>query len=274
MLPAAVVRFLMMFVLLSGAATAAEEPPPIQDNSFLLEEAYNQEEGVVQHINAFQRMRDGKWTASFTQEWPVPRQAHQFSYTIPYQRVDSDFGDRSGIGDIALNYRYQLADSGDTKFACTPRMSLLLPTGDDEHYLGAGGLGVQLNVAASVVLSKGLVAHTNVGGTYSDSATNERGDEASIGALNAGQSFIWQMTPVFNVMLETIWLREETVVGTDRTERKDSFFASPGIRWAHNLSTGLQIVPGIAFPLGLGSSRHERSVLLYLSFEHPMWRPR
>lgn len=203
-----------------------------------------------------------------------PEAAHQFSYTIPYRRVDSDFGDRSGLGDIALNYRYQLAGSGDTRFACTPRLSLLLPTGEDEHGLGAGGAGVQLNVATSTVLSKGLVAHTNLGGTYTDSATNERGDEASLGALNAGQSFIWEMTPVFNVMLETVWLREETVVGPDRTEHENSFFVSPGIRWAHNLSTGLQIVPGIAFPLGLGSSRHERSVLLYLSFEHPMWRPR
>ena len=268
------VRLLLLLALLSAASAAAEKPPPIQDNSFLLEEAYNQEEGVVQHINAFQRMRGSEWIASFTQEWPVPRQAHQFSYTIPYQRVDSDFGERSGIGDVALNYRYQLAGSGDTRFACTPRMSLLLPTGDDEHGLGAGGIGVQLNVAASTALSRRLVAHANLGGTYTDSATNERGDEASLGALNAGQSFIWSATPVFNVMLETVWLREETVVGPDRTERKNSFFVSPGVRWAHNLSTGLQIVPGIAFPLGLGSSRRERSFFLYLSFEHPMWRPR
>jgi hypothetical protein len=173
----AVLRLLMAIALLSGAAVAAEEPPPIQDNSFLLEEAYNQEEGVIQHINALQRMRGGDWIASFTQEWPVPRQAHQFSYTIPYQRVDSDVGERSGIGDVALNYRYQLAGSGDTRFACTPRLSLLLPTGDDEQGLGAGRVGVQLNVAASTVLSNELVAHTNLGGTYTDSAANERGDE-------------------------------------------------------------------------------------------------
>jgi hypothetical protein len=59
-------------------ASARGEPPPIQDNSFLMEEAYNQEEGVVQHINAFQWMRGGEWLATFTQEWPVPKQAHQF----------------------------------------------------------------------------------------------------------------------------------------------------------------------------------------------------
>jgi Putative MetA-pathway of phenol degradation len=267
-----VARLLVICALLLGAPLSAQEPSPIQDNSFLLEEAYNQEEGVVQHINFFQRMRGGEWIASFTQEWPVPRQAHQFSYTIPYQQVDSDSGERSGIGDVALNYRYELAGSGDAKVACTPRLSLLLPTGDEE--LGMGGAGVQLNVAASTVLSKGLVAHTNLGATYTRTARNELGDEASVTGLNAGQSFIWNVIPTFNVMLETVWVQAETVVGPDRTERTNSFFVSPGIRWAHNLPTGLQIVPGVAFPLGVGSSRHERSVLLYLSFEHPMWNPR
>ena len=37
-----------------GAQEAAPAPPPIQDNSFLIEEAYNQERGVVQHIGTFQ----------------------------------------------------------------------------------------------------------------------------------------------------------------------------------------------------------------------------
>jgi hypothetical protein len=269
-----VVRILATFALLSVAPIVAQEPPPIQDNSFLLEEAYNQEEGVVQHINFFQRMRGGDWIASFTQEWPVPRQAHQISYTIPYQQIESDSGERAGLGDIALNYRYQLVGSGDTKFACAPRLSLLLPTGHEERGLGAGSVGVQVNVAASTVLSKGLVAHTNLGGTYTGSARNERGDEAPITGFNAGQSFILEVSPTFNVMLETVWLQEESVVRPDRTERTNSFFLSPGVRWAHNLRSGLQIVPGVAFPLGVGSSRHERSVLLYLSFEHPMWNPK
>ena len=142
-------RLLTLAVLLIGARTIVAqslppaekpvEPPTIQDNSFLMEEAYNQEEGVVQHINAFQWMRGGEWLATFTQEWPVPRQAHQFSYTVAYQRVDGDAGRRAGLGDIALNYRYQLAGSGETRFACAPRLSLLLPTGSYRKGLGAGG---------------------------------------------------------------------------------------------------------------------------------------
>ena len=52
----------------------------VQDNSFLIEEAYNQEAGVVQHI--FNLRRQGHdWSFAFTQEWPVGSQTHQFSYS-------------------------------------------------------------------------------------------------------------------------------------------------------------------------------------------------
>ena len=48
-----------------------------------------------------------------------------------------------------------------------------------------------------------------------------------------------------------------------------SAYVSPGVRWSYDFDSGLQIVPGIAFPIGVGPSRHEKSVFLYLSFEHP-----
>jgi hypothetical protein len=35
-----------------------------------------------------------------------------------------------------------------------------------------------------------------------------------------------------------------------------------------NFTSGLQIVPGIAVPIGVGSSSGQRDVFLYLSFEH------
>lgn len=49
-------------------------------------------------------------------------------------------------------------------------------------------------------------------------------------------------------------------------------FVSPGVRWAHDFDSGLQIVPGIAVPLGLGPSHADRAVFFYLSFEHPFRR--
>jgi len=79
----------------------------IADNSFLIEEAYNQERGVVQHISAWQRaLRSTAWAFTFTQEWPLVTQTHQLSYTIPLQRTARP--STTGLGDAALNYRYQL----------------------------------------------------------------------------------------------------------------------------------------------------------------------
>jgi hypothetical protein len=253
------------------AAPARDEPPTIQDNSFLMEEAYNQEEGVVQHINTFQRMRGGDWVATFTQEYPVPRQTHQLSYTIPYERSTGASGAHYGPGDVALNYRYQLAGSGETKFACAPRFTLILPTGNEKKGLGSGGTGAQINVAASTVLSSKFATHTNFGGTYTWSARNARGEKADVRGYNAGQSLVWTASPVFNVLVEAVWSREEEVAAPGRARESNNLFINPGIRWAHNFSTGLQIVPGIAVPIGVGPSRGDRGVFLYLSFEHPMW---
>ena len=49
-----------------------------------MEEAYNQNFGVVQHISSFTRFCDSKdWNYTFTQEWPVPGdERHQLSYTL------------------------------------------------------------------------------------------------------------------------------------------------------------------------------------------------
>ena len=70
----------------------------IQDNSFLIEEAYNQERGVVQHISAFARPSVGNaWSYSFTQEWPLGGIQHQLSYTLPVQNDPEG----TGLGDIA-----------------------------------------------------------------------------------------------------------------------------------------------------------------------------
>ncbi|HWH76104.1 MAG TPA: hypothetical protein VNT76_01990, partial [Candidatus Binatus sp.] len=72
--PAAILSALLLIG--ANLAAAAEERPidVIEDNSFLIEEAYNQEAGVVQHIwNAIYTKsgRSHGWNFSFTQEWPV-----------------------------------------------------------------------------------------------------------------------------------------------------------------------------------------------------------
>ena len=258
------------FLFTGTASGQAGSPPsaPIQDNSFLVEEAYNQGRGVVQHINTFARARSGAWMYTFTQEWPVTGQRHQLGYTIPFSSVEHEMGRRSGLSDIALNYRYQagLLEGAATAFA--PRISLLLPTGASRRALGRGGVATQLNLPFSAELPASLVAHSNAGATFTPRARNSDGERARTTDYNLGQSLIWLAHPKLNLMLEAVWTRAQEVVGPGRTIRSTEAMISPGIRGAIDLPSGLQIVPGLAIPLGIGPSRGERSVFFYLSFEH------
>ncbi|GLH71613.1 hypothetical protein GETHLI_01150 [Geothrix limicola] len=265
------IQRLFPVLLLATALTAQEKKEgPIQDNSFLVEEAYNQEPGVVQHISTFTRYQESKdWIYTFTQEWPVGGLAHQLSFTLPWQRLGASLDGKQAFGDVALNYRYQLLGDGEAKVAIAPRLSVLLPTGDEKQGYGRGATGVQVMVPVSWVLSDSLVSHWNVGATRTPNAKNQAGDKATTQDLTFGQSFIWLASPRFNVMLEYVHTRSQGVVGPDRTEPQTFTYLSPGIRWAYNFPSGLQIVPGIAVPIGVGASRGEKAVFLYLSFEHP-----
>lgn len=252
-------------------AQAPTRPLPIQDNSFLLEEAYNQEEGVIQHIQTFSRLQNsGDWVYTFTEEWPWGGQRHQLSVTAPLQRLaSSPDGGRRGLGDIALNYRYQALGDGASAVAFSPRLSLLLPTGNHNQGRGNGDLGVQVNLPLSVALGESFVTHMNLGYTYTPHAKDLLGNQADIGTTNIGQSFIWLARQDLNVMLEFAYTSGDVVGGPGVRQPTQSAFISPGIRGAINLANGLQIVPGIAVPIGVGPSRGEKSIFLYLSFEHP-----
>ncbi|HJW72961.1 MAG TPA: transporter [Geothrix sp.] len=262
---------LLPALLLSASLCAQEKKEgPIQDNSFLVEEAYNQEKGVVQHISTFTRFQESKdWIYTFTQEWPVGSITHQLSFTLPWQRLGSSLDGKQAFGDVALNYRYQLLGDGEAKVAISPRLSVLLPTGDEKRGYGRGATGVQVMLPVSWVLSDALVAHTNLGATRTPNAKNALGDKATTQDVTLGQSFIWLATSRFNVMLEYVHTNAQAVVGPDQTQRQTSTYLSPGIRWAYNFPSGLQIVPGIAMPIGVGASRGEKAIFLYLSFEHP-----
>jgi hypothetical protein len=62
------------------------------------------------------------------------------------------------------------------------------------------------------------------------------------------------------------------VTGESSTSWTDDLVISPGFRAALNFESGLQIVPGIAVPIGAGPSSGSRGVFFYLSFEHPFTR--
>jgi Putative MetA-pathway of phenol degradation len=241
----------------------------IQDNSFLIEEAYNQEYGVVQHIGTFSRSAGGDWAFGFTQEWPLGGIRHQLSYSIP---VQSSEGAGTGLGDVALNYRYQLVGNPEARTVVAPRLSFLLPTGDDKLERGVGGVSFQGSLPVTQVLTPRFVTHWNAGLVVSPSAKNPLGAAATTTSVNLGASVIWLLQPSFNLMLETLWLRTESVVGEGQTAAEEFLFLNPGVRWAFNLSGDLQIVPGVAYTIALSPSSGEDALFLYLSFEHPFTR--
>lgn len=252
----------------AAAQSKAVAAPPIKDNSFLIEEAYNQEAGVVQHISTFTRPSSGGgWAFSFTQEWPVKGMKHQFSYTVPIINAAN-----TGIGDVAINYRYQLAGLEGGKVAVAPRVSAIVPSGDEAKGMGSGAVGIQGNLPVSIELSPAFTMHANAGTTITPSAKNAIGNEATTKSFAVGGSLIWLATSTFNVMLESVWTSNDAVVGQDLTDRSSAAVIAPGVRKAFNMSSGMQIVPGVAYVKGLGDNSSQKDWFFYLSIEHPFKR--
>ncbi len=251
-----------------GEEKEGKEAKKIQDNSFLIEEAYNQEPGVVQHIQTFQYMKDGTWAYTFTQEWPVKGQVHQFSYTVPVSHLTDPA--RTGLGDVALNYRYQLIN--EEGIALAPRLSLLLPTGKSRKDLGRGSPGYQTNIPLSLELSDKWVTHWNLGATFTPHRKGPEGGKANTVDLNGGASLIYLLSEKFNLMLEAVWNANQSVEINGARNTEHTFIINPGVRYAIDFKSGLQIVPGVAFPIALGPSQNGYGLFLYLSFEHPLFQ--
>jgi len=233
----------------------------IQDNSFLIEEAYNQDAGVVQHIATLRR-QDRGWFFAFTQEWPIGSQTHQFSYTLPYAWLRGDGERASGVGDVMLNYRWQALVETDRTPAFAPRFSLILPSGDADRDLGTGSTGYQISLPVSKVITDRVTVHGNAGLTsYLD--VNGR----SPTSYNLGGSAIYAVTRNFNLMLEAVGEWSETVDVAGEIERETSFTLSPGFRRGFDLSPG-QLVVGVAAPIRFAGGTPDYGVFLYLSVEH------
>ncbi len=270
---------LLFFISLGISLTLkAQEKPTliefreaIEDNSFFIEESYNQEERVVQHIqNAFYRSNPTKdLMYSFTQEWPLFKYKQQISYTIPYSFIDGN--SVRGIGDILINYRYQLFYK-ESWFCVSPRLSLILPTGNFDKGLGYNVWGWQINLPVSKRLSNSIVVHFNAGTTIypkvkGTTFSNET-VKKTLMFYSLGGSIIWLTSPNFNVMLECLENYNSEINMNGAIERSTEAIINPGIRGAINLGK-LQIVPGVSLPIFANSHDTSVGMLFYLSFEHP-----
>jgi hypothetical protein len=251
---------------------AAEDKDPrlaagIQDNSFLIEEAYNQEAGVVQHImNLYRFRRD--WFFNFTQEWPMGGQDNQFSYGVPYSWIRGDMGQRAhGIGDVQLNYRRQVLYETATMPAFAPRVSLLVPTGSQSKGLGEGSAGVDVVLPFSKIVSDRVTLHANARMRHLFDVDGHQPTSFLLGG-----SAIYAVTRDFNLMLETLGEWEQSVNSSRELERDFTFIISPGARYAMNFPdlADLQVVLGFATPIAFSRStdKPDFGLFFYLSFEH------
>ena len=256
---------------LTTAAFAEETPATaIQDNSFLVEEAYNQEAGVVQHILTAQYSRGGhdrSWDLAFTQEWPLFSQRHQISYTVPYSFMHVDGGWTNGVDDVLLNYRFQALSETERIPAFAPRVSLILPTGDAEQGFRNDTVGWQVNLPVSKVVSARWTVHGNAGITI---LPDVKGHD--LVSYNLGASAVYAITRDFNLMLECVGNFEEDAVGLRGTARHRSVLLSPGFRYAWNFPNNTQMVVGVAAPIGVSHDAPDYGVFLYFSFEHAFTR--
>lgn len=231
-------RKLFCLLILSKTLILSQEfSKAIEDNSFLIEEGINQEEGVVQHISTIE-FGKSEQTFSFTQEWPLLSQTHQLSYTINSNN-NTVFPQKVGI-----NYRYQIdLPNPNIKFA--PRFSFFSPINKNNNEQSF----YQFNLPTSYRATEYFYFHLNAGSSFSINNFPES---------FVGGSSIWLFNETNNFLFEFIYEMNGSV---------NTFTLNPGLRNAVNINN-LQIVTGLSFPI-VFEDKIDRRILLYISFEHP-----
>jgi len=233
----------------------------IQDNSFLVEEAYNQEPGVVQSFATMRGQGRDRFFA-FTQEFPVGGQEHQLSYLLPYAYLRSDGQRARGVGDVLFNYRYQALFESDVTPAFAPRLSLIVPTGRASIGTGNGSFGFQGNLPFSKIVTDRITLHANAGLTSLFDVQDRRPT-----SFNLGGSIVYAATRDLNILLETVGERIATVNATGKIERQNALTISPGARYAFNFSD-TQIVVGVGAPVTFEREKKPAfGAIFYLSVE-------
>jgi len=278
-------RPLLTIIAMAGVAASAQEPG-IRDNSFLIEEAFNQEQGVVQHI--FNAVPAWQWNRRhatmfdflFTQEYPLGSQRHQLSYSLPmlYEFEQAPWkaqAEAQGFGDMLLNYRLQVLDGqGPGGWWASPRVSLIVPTGDENDGLGNGEVGYQFDLPLSKEFER-LAIHLNAGMTTVPNVRGAPPLRHTLDGYNLGASAIYFLRPNFHLMLETAALWYEEII--DPTLLEDDTFecvVSPGFRLSLYTEGDTQWVIGASTAVGLSEDAPNVSLFLYMSFEHRIWPER
>jgi len=253
---------LRALLLLASAGTPepSERIRTLEGNAFLVEEAYNLEEHRVGQAATFARSRGGDFTATAGQDWPLFSERHQIGWAQPLARQ----GTVAGAGDAVLNYRYQLLGDEDPVTAA-PHLAVSLPTGDARRGLGAGGVGLSLNVPFSVRVSGALALHANVGAGVLPSGRRPGGAATSAWSVLAGQSVALAVHENLHLLAEVLWTRAE-IRAAGAGERVDTLLLSPGVRAGGGWGPA-KVAVGVAAPWD--AIGHALTVVGFVAVELP-----
>jgi DtxR family Mn-dependent transcriptional regulator len=271
-----VVALILVTMLTFGRSTAAQtpaspapsgaEPFAITDNSFLVEEAFNQDAGVVQNIFGWTRDQSGGWQGSFVQEWPLGGMAHQISYSLPFSGGNSA---STHLDSVLINYRFQALEEGPGHPAFSPRLSLMLPTGrhsdPDDHP------GLQTNLPFSKQAGD-VYFHGNAGLTWTHGVELGNGERTNLTSPFLAASAIWRTTPMFHLMLESMLEWDDSILEAGDKGRVRTWTLLPGFRRGWNFGDR-QVVIGLGMPITGTSEDTTVGVLTYFSYELPFRKP-
>jgi hypothetical protein len=265
-----VLPIVIVLALLPSSGFAQEKTPDLSepkkfeivDNSFFVEEAFNQDRGVFQNIFSWSRDGSGDWIASFTQEWPAPNVTHQLSYTIPFVGGAT----ATHFGGVLLNYRMQVFGERQRRPAFSPRFSVILPTGRDIDETDRPG--VQFNLPFSKQFGDFYV-HLNAGATWLHGVSAGETSRANLTSPVYAGSVIWHTRPYLNLMLESVLTMQDTVIDEDSTSAQRIATIAPGIRGGWTIGDR-QVVLGGAVPITFAESEpRSTAFLVYFSYELP-----
>ncbi len=271
-----------------------KEPKHIRDNAFLVEEAFNQEQGQAQHIlnwvNLWDRTPQGRtrdFTWNYTLELPLGSQAHQFSFTpqvlSAFEKPRGDSATQpGGIGDTFLSYRYQLLADDDFLW-CAPRLTLIIPTGDERFGLGTGELGYQFNLPISRYGDR-FDYHFNAGFTYTPNvsafltpdivpggnlpAIARRSPRHDLHGYNLGASVFWKPKTNLNFFVEGLALWNQEIDDRGFRGHTTQVFVNPGVRYAVCQFEEVEWIIGVSAPVGLTKNTPDIGLFVYMSVEH------
>jgi hypothetical protein len=282
----------LLIVFQASAQESSETPkkgsylyygqPEIEDNSMLIEEAFNQEAGVIQHISSFVFDR-GEFVYNYTQEIPLADVKHQLAIGVSYASFEKPEGIdllnsnylTRGLGDVFISYRPMLMGKNDWALVI-PRFTLIIPTGNARYGLGSGGWGGQFNMAVTKRLNSKITTHYNAGYTllqkadfysYSADGTPALEFQKNILSANLGASMIWLVHSKFNLMTEFTSLFGKAISDTGSLEKDNVSVINPGFRFAANIGK-CQIVPGMGLPISFANGSFAGTGgFFYLSIE-------